>query len=65
MSNSPKAEARRGPREESRRTIEVELPGGRVIVIRLPSGKTVLRWLTGIATLATIVETIVRVVRGK
>ena len=65
MSASPKAEARRGPREESRRTWKVELPGGRVIEIRQPSGKTVLRWLTGIATLATIVERIARVVRGK
>ncbi len=65
MSDSPKAEARRGPRVRSRRTWKVTLPGGRVIEIRQPSGKTVLRWLTGAATLATIVETIARVVRGK
>ncbi len=65
MSSSPKAEACRRPREQSRRTWKVRLSGGRVIEIRPPSGKTVLRWLTGIATLATIVETIARAVRGK
>ena len=49
----------------SPRTWKVELWCGRTIEIRQPSGKTVIRWLTGAATVAAILESLSRVFRGK
>ena len=65
MRRRPKAEARRRQHQVSQRTWKVKLWRGRTIEIRQPSGKTVIRWLTGAATLAAILESLAKVFRGR
>ena len=64
MRRRPKAEARRR-HAVSQKTWKVELWRGRTMEIRKPSGKTVIRWLTGAATLAAILESLSKVFRGR
>ena len=49
----------------SAKTWKIRLPTGKVIEIRLPSTRRVLQWITGGAALASIVDFIVKLLRGR